>query len=106
MLTRRDRKLWPFRLLFANRCGLRGLTRPDACDSLWTVSLALLLFKREPSRRAVLGRGDSNLPWISLVDAARAAPVAPPSWLRSYSRRGDQRVKTTSLPRLFANAAL
>src|SRR5947209_2851771 len=33
-------------------------------------------------------------------------PPGPPSWIRFYSRRGDQRLKTTSLPRLFANAAL
>src|SRR5947209_17627470 len=33
-------------------------------------------------------------------------PPGPPSWIRFYSRRGDQRLKTTSLPRLIANAAL
>src|SRR5947209_12401627 len=33
-------------------------------------------------------------------------PPGPPSWIRFYSRRGDQRLKTTSFPRLFANAAL
>jgi membrane-bound lytic murein transglycosylase D len=40
------------------------------------------------------------------VDAARAIPSGVAIVDSLYSRKGDQRLKTTSLPRFFANAAL
>src|SRR5207253_7776044 len=40
--------------------------------------------------------------WMPLVRPSGRSP----SWIRFHSRRGDQRLKNTSLPRLVANAAL
>src|SRR5205085_2641315 len=89
------------------RCRWTGLTPAGACDSLWTVFAALLPRKGRPFAQS-RPRTRARIRPVNFFSGCRSCDLRgrSPSWIRFYSRRGDQRLKNTSLPRFVANAAL